>query len=251
MEFAPATCSSIHRLGPRRRPLLARPGWRPTSKSRSPTPLRPTPIWSPPMVRSSVTGDGSTCSWSTSTMPTGCSGTASSTSFTEPDLLVLDDEAVAACWPGALLSRDAPSPARFTTRSASGGTHLIRPSPCVGPGRPTPLPGPGRPGGKPNRNPGTKPSPRPSRPGSRRPRFRAHRRMYARAEQVAMDEVVEEGGGMFRRTRIPRTRAALDDLGRRLATEALEMLDAELTVYPTPALEHCGVLRFPAPVSRP
>jgi len=71
--------------------------------------------------------------------------------------------------------------------------------------------------------------------------------MYARAEQVAMDEVVEEGGGMFRRTRIPRTRAALDDLGRRLATEALEMLDAELTVYPTPALEHCGVCEFRAP----
>jgi hypothetical protein len=71
--------------------------------------------------------------------------------------------------------------------------------------------------------------------------------MYAKAEHVSMDVVVEEGGGMFRRTRVPRTRAALDDLGRRLATEALEMLDPEPTLYPTPAPEHCGVCDFRSP----
>src|SRR5207302_893650 len=74
-----------------------------------------------------------------------------------------------------------------------------------------------------------------------------HRRMYAQAEHVPSEIVTEEGGGMFRRTRIPRSRAALDDLGRRLATEAVEMLDPALTLYPAPAPEHCGACDFRAP----
>jgi len=74
-----------------------------------------------------------------------------------------------------------------------------------------------------------------------------HRRMYARAEHVPDEVVSEEGGGMFRRTRIPRSRAVLEDLGRRLATEALDMLDPALTVYPAPTPEHCGACHFRAP----
>src|SRR5437588_2832716 len=83
------------------------------------------------------------------------------------------------------------------------------------------------------------------RPSS--PLVPGHRRMYAQAEYVPTDVVVEQGGEMFRRTRVPRTRAALDDLGRRIATEATEMLDAELPLYPTPTPEHCSACDFRAP----
>jgi hypothetical protein len=74
-----------------------------------------------------------------------------------------------------------------------------------------------------------------------------HRRMYARAERVPTEVVIEEGGGMFRRTRIPRSRAAIEDLGRRFAAEALEMLQPQLPLYPTPTPEHCSACVFRAP----
>jgi hypothetical protein len=61
-----------------------------------------------------------------------------------------------------------------------------------------------------------------------------HRRMYARAERTPTDVVVEEGGDMFRRTRIPRSAAELEGLGRNLGQEALEMADPHLVPYPTP-----------------
>jgi hypothetical protein len=140
-------------------------------------------------------------------------------SFTDTDLLSLDDEIVAACWAWELfylgmrisgtihnemsLSGEPPDPADPVRRPRSSHTFA---------------------------------------------RARAqHRRMYAQAEYVPSEIVVEEGGGMFRRTRIPRTRAALDDLGRRLAVEAREMLDTAVPIYPTPAPEHCGVCDFRAP----
>jgi hypothetical protein len=139
--------------------------------------------------------------------------------FTETDLLVLDDELVAACWAWELF---------YLGMRISGTIHNEL-----------------RLGGEP---------PDPAEP-VRRPRAshafaraRAqHRRMYAQAEYVPSEIVEEEGGGMFRRTRIPRTRAALDDLGRRVAVEALEMLDAALPLYPTPTPEHCSACTFRAP----
>ena len=74
-----------------------------------------------------------------------------------------------------------------------------------------------------------------------------HRRMYARAAWEPEEVVVEEGGGMFRRTRIPRSRAELDGLGNRLALEILDMVDPGLMLYPTPAPEHCSACQFRAP----
>jgi hypothetical protein len=167
--------------------------------------------------------------------------------FTDPDLLVLDDEAVAACWAWELF---------YLGMRISGTIHNeIRIA-----GDP---PDPAEPVRRPRASHAFARARSARREAESAPRTDAesaaesarqsaapipgHRRMYARAEQVAMDEVVEEGGGMFRRTRIPRTRAALDDLGRRVATEALEMLDAGLMVYPTPVPEHCGVCDFRAP----
>ncbi|HKN38038.1 MAG TPA: hypothetical protein VJ456_02890 [Acidimicrobiia bacterium] len=139
--------------------------------------------------------------------------------FTEPELLILDDELVAACWAWELF---------YLGMRISGTIHNeLR----LG-GEP---PDPAEPVGRPR--------------GSHAfARARAqHRRMYAQAEHVPSEIVTEEGGGMFRRTRIPRSRAALDDLGRRLATEAVEMLDPALTLYPAPAPEHCGACDFRAP----
>jgi hypothetical protein len=71
--------------------------------------------------------------------------------------------------------------------------------------------------------------------------------MYAQAEDVPSEIVIEDGGGMFRRTRIPRSRAVLDDLGRRLAAEAREMLDPDVWLYPAPAPESCAACHFRAP----
>jgi hypothetical protein len=61
-----------------------------------------------------------------------------------------------------------------------------------------------------------------------------HRRMYAKAEHTPTDVLVEEGGDMFRRTRIPRSVVEIQGLGRNLGLEALEMADPDLVPYPTP-----------------
>lgn len=139
--------------------------------------------------------------------------------FTDPELLSLDDEIVAACWAWELF---------YLGMRISGTIHNEL---CLSGEPPDPA--------EPVRRP---------RAAHAFARARAqHRRMYAQAEYVPSEMVVEEGGGMFRRTRIPRTRAALDDLGRRLAIEAREMLDTAVPVYPNPAPEHCGVCDFRAP----
>jgi hypothetical protein len=139
--------------------------------------------------------------------------------FTPTELLRLDDELVAACWAWELF---------YLGMRISGTIHNeLR----LGGNAPDPA--------DPVRRP---------RPSHSFARARAqHRRMYAQPGEVPTEVVVEEGGTMFRRTRIPRSRAALDDLGRRLATEALEMLGVELPVYPTPAPEHCSACAFRAP----
>jgi hypothetical protein len=139
--------------------------------------------------------------------------------FTDDDLLILDDELIAACWAWELF---------YLGKRISGTIHNEL-----------------RLGGEP---------PDPADP-VRRPRSahafaraRAqHRRMYAQAEHVPTEVVVEEGGDIFRRTRIPRSRAALEDFARRLAAEARDMLDPRLPLYPTPAPEHCAVCDFRVP----
>ena len=139
--------------------------------------------------------------------------------FSDEDLLALDDELVAACWAWELF---------YLGMRISGTIHNeIRPAgDPPDPGDPVRLP----------------------RAARTFAQARAqHRRMYAQAEDVPSETVTEEGGGMFRRTRIPRHRAALEDLGRRLAAEARDMLDASLPLYPAPAPESCAACHFRAP----
>jgi hypothetical protein len=132
--------------------------------------------------------------------------------FTDHDLLLLDDELLAACWAWELF---------YLGMRISGTIHNELRLTGEAPGPADPL---------------------------RRPRapktWAQHRRMYAQSEYVPTGVEVEEGGGMFRRTRIPRSRGALEDLGRRLAAEALEMLDPVAPLYPAPTPEHCSACDF-------
>jgi hypothetical protein len=139
--------------------------------------------------------------------------------FTPTDLLLLDDELVAACWAWELFYLGMRISGTIHNELRIGGTP----------------PDPGDPVSRP-------------RASHAFARARAqHRRMYAQPEEVPTEVVVEEGGDMFRRTRIPRRRAALDDLGRRLATEALEMVSVDITVYPAPSPMTCAACDFRAP----
>jgi hypothetical protein len=61
------------------------------------------------------------------------------------------------------------------------------------------------------------------------------------------DAVVEEDGDWCRRTWIRRTRAEVEGVGARLSAETLDMLNADVALYPSPSPEHCGPCRFRAP----
>jgi hypothetical protein len=138
--------------------------------------------------------------------------------FADQDLLALDDELVAAAWAWEIF---------YLGMRISGTIHNEL-----------------RLGGSP---------PDPAEP-VRRPRAShafararaGHRRMYAQAEQTPTEVVVEEGGAMFRRTRIPRSADELAALGRNLGHEALEMADRHLTPYPTPGC-HCAECVYRSP----
>ncbi|MGH3926564.1 MAG: hypothetical protein ACRDTT_27495, partial [Pseudonocardiaceae bacterium] len=74
-----------------------------------------------------------------------------------------------------------------------------------------------------------------------------HRRMYAQAAQEPAPGVSRVETGAFRRTRIPRSRAELDHVGRMIALEAVEMVDPGLQVYPSPSPEHCRDCHYRRP----
>ena len=61
------------------------------------------------------------------------------------------------------------------------------------------------------------------------------------------DAVVEQDGDWCRRTWIRRTRAEVEGVGERLSAEAIDMLDADLTIYPSPSPEHCGPCHYRVP----
>jgi hypothetical protein len=69
----------------------------------------------------------------------------------------------------------------------------------------------------------------------------------AGAHVLQAEAVVQEGGDLFRRTWIRRTRAEVDGVGARLSAEALDMLDPELAIYPSPGPENCGPCYYRAP----
>ena len=92
-------------------------------------------------------------------------------------------------------------------------------------------------------------------PAARRPRPRDFARSRAAARDPAAagssvlqaEAVTQESGDWFRRTWIRRTRAEIESVGDRLSAEALDMLDPDLALYPSPSPEHCGPCRYRAP----
>ena len=73
----------------------------------------------------------------------------------------------------------------------------------------------------------------------------------SRVAGVVFNEVRLDGGGFdeggFRRTTVPVTAAELDLVGRDLALEAFDMLDAGLSLYPNPTAQNCGACPFRPP----
>ncbi|MEJ7585023.1 MAG: hypothetical protein WKF43_13305 [Acidimicrobiales bacterium] len=59
---------------------------------------------------------------------------------------------------------------------------------------------------------------------------------------VLFNEITDDG--RFRRSVVPLARATIESAGRQLGTEALEMLDPGLSVYPNPDPGHCGACPF-------
>lgn len=144
--------------------------------------------------------------------------------FTDLDLLLLDDEPVAACWAWEIF---------YIGMRIAGTIHNeLR----LGGDPPDPA--------EPVRRPRASHAFARARAANR---GSGHRRMYAQAEREPDEIVVEEGGDMFRRTRIPRGRPEVEHLGERLQLEILEMVDPDLAIYPTPVAEHCTRCDYRSP----
>jgi len=146
--------------------------------------------------------------------------------FADPDLLALDDESTAACWAWELF---------YLGMRIAGTIHNEL-----------------RPGGQPPDPAAPVTRPRASHAFARardaaRDAIPGHRRMYAQASETPTEVVVEEGGTMFRRTRIPRPPEELAAMGRNLVAEAQEMTAGGLVPYPNPAAEHCLACGFRPP----
>lgn len=74
-----------------------------------------------------------------------------------------------------------------------------------------------------------------------------HRRQYGKPEQTTDDRVARLDSGGVRRTKILRGRQEVEQIGRQLGVEAVQMIDDAVAVYPTPAEQHCA----PCPFLRP
>ncbi|MGH8930889.1 MAG: hypothetical protein ACRDZO_09760 [Egibacteraceae bacterium] len=134
--------------------------------------------------------------------------------WTDLDLLLLDDEPVAACWAWE----------RFYLGMRIAGTIITEIRIDL------------------DLEPVTVPADAPAAaagPG--------HRRMYVQAASEPSAALEQAGEGPFRRTQIPRSRRELDAMGERIALEALDMIDPGLWVYPNPSPEHCRACSYRAP----
>jgi hypothetical protein len=75
-----------------------------------------------------------------------------------------------------------------------------------------------------------------------------HRRLDARASEPAEPRAVEhDTGPWFRRTWIRRSPTEIGQAGRQLASEAREVLDPAVAVFPSPSEQACGSCPFASP----
>lgn len=74
-----------------------------------------------------------------------------------------------------------------------------------------------------------------------------HRRMYVQPARAPDPRIDRFGTESSRRTRIPRSRAELDQAGAQLAAEALDMTDSVVALYPHPTRTNCGNCAYRRP----
>jgi hypothetical protein len=151
--------------------------------------------------------------------------------WTPEDALARDEEAQAACWAweqfyiGMEIAGTVHNEMRLPTEPGSAGGSAG--SPGTEPERGGPAQHEGSGGGR---------------------SIPQHRRLYARAnEPAAPQRVVRDSGPLFRRTWIRRSRAEIAQAGRQLATEARQMFDPAVAVYPSPSGPACRRCPFAAP----
>jgi hypothetical protein len=152
--------------------------------------------------------------------------------WTPLDALVRDEEAVAACWAweqyyiGMEIAGTIHNEMRLPTGAPTGDAS----APATGPAR-------GERGGVPQHEG--------SGGGRSVPQ---HRRLYAQATEPADPEhVVHDIGPWFRRTWTRRSRTEISQAGRQLASEAREVFNPEVAVYPSPSDAACRRCQFAAP----
>jgi hypothetical protein len=141
----------------------------------------------------------------------------------DPDALVRDEEAIAACWAWEQDYVGMEIVGTIHNEVRIGGP-LDHPAPATAPRRPV-AQHEGSGGGR---------------------SIPQHQRTSARASRIDVARRVDQKtAGPVRRTRIRRTRQEIADVGSQLAVEALDMA-FEPAIYPSPAA-HCSVCDFAVP----
>jgi hypothetical protein len=156
------------------------------------------------------------------------------TEWTPTDMLLRDEEALAACWAWEQY---------YIGMEIAGTVHNeLRLPPQDGTAAPDPVPPE-----TPITGRGWVPEHEASGGGRSVPQ---HRRLYARSRQPdTLERVRHERGPWFRRTWIRRTRDEVAGAGRQLAFETRQLFGSGVAVYPSPSLSACRRCPFEAPCS--
>lgn len=67
-----------------------------------------------------------------------------------------------------------------------------------------------------------------------------HRRIYMQAIREPDSVIRQQGNEFFRRTQIPRSRATIENFGRQIVIEAMEITNPGVRLYPSPSMENCS-----------
>jgi hypothetical protein len=65
--------------------------------------------------------------------------------------------------------------------------------------------------------------------------------------ELERPRIEQRGNDLFRRTQVWISQALIEDFGKRLAFEALDMIDPGVRIYPNPTIENCSSCRFAEP----
>jgi hypothetical protein len=151
------------------------------------------------------------------------------------EALVRDEEALAACWAWEQ---------HYLGMSITGTIHNELRVPAGF----EPDPYPARPASSAQLGPGERGGVAQHEPSGGGRSVPQHRRLYAQSSAPQAPERVERDlGAWFRRTWIRRSRSEVDQAGRQLCREARELLDPDVSIYPSPASSRCPRCLFALP----